>query len=219
MGGQDGGATSTMTIEVVELSKATLPQELFDIPVGYSEASSRQELYTGMAAQAMMDSARSSRLDTPSMTRTPESTSAKRPGVVRVGVMPVANATARDLSLEMYRNNLIAAIIGGTVEAVAIASESDAARLNCDFILSTTVKNLKQSTASKIGGMFGKATGATTGGLAKVESVVTYSIRKPTGGPGLTADATAKVEGDDASVNASLSSAADAVKSYIAKNR
>jgi len=222
MSGPDGGGdrTTTMTIEVVELSRSTLPQELFDVPTGYTEAASRQELYAGASQRAISDYAKSQTSQTaPTTTRMPDSANTKKPGTIRVGVLPVTNATARPLTLEMHRNSLIAGIIGGTVEAVAITSESDAARLNCDYILSTNVKSFKQSNASKIGGMFGKATGASTGGLAKVESVVGYNLRKLSGGPGLTADATAKVEGDDASVVASLGSAAEAVKSYIAKNR
>ena len=44
------------------------------------------------------------------------------------------------------------------VEGVAVGSESDASAAGCDYILSSDFSKLKQSTAGKIGGMFGKVT-------------------------------------------------------------
>ena len=217
--GMGGAGETTMTTEVLELSKATLSPDLFDIPAGFTEASSRQELYGSATQQAMSQYSRAAQPDNEVTRRAPGSVNTKRPGVMRVGVLPVTNSTPRNLSLETYRNNLLAAIVGGNVEAVAINSESDAQRLNCDYVLSTNVKEMKQSAASKVGGLFGKVTGSSTGGLAKVESVVSYSLKKMSGGPVLTAEATAKVEGDDNSVIASLTSEADAVRSFIAKGR
>ena len=217
--GDDKGAmTSTMTTEVLELSKAALPAALFDIPAGYTEAASRQELYGSAAQRAMGQYSRPTPAENSDAVPMPGMTNAKKPGVMRVGVMPVTNSTVRNLALDMYRSHLVSSLTSGNIDAVQISSEADAQRLGCDFILTTTVKDMKQSAASKVGGLFGKVTG-TSGGLAKVESVVAYNLRKPGGGPLLTSEATAKVEGDDASVIASLGNEVQAVRSFVAKGR
>ncbi|MEP7212724.1 MAG: hypothetical protein ABI791_06600 [Acidobacteriota bacterium] len=216
-GGDDKGAmTSTMKTEVLELSKTTLPAALFDIPAGYAEASSRQELYRNAMQRQY---ARPTPAENSSAVPMPGMTNVKRPGVMRVGVMPVTNSTARVLALDMYRSHLVSSLSIGNVDAVQIGSEADAGRLNCDFILTTNVKDLKQSAASKAGGILGNVTGTSNGGPAKVESVVAYTLSKPGGGPLLTSESTAKVEGDDASVIASLATEVQNVRSFVAKGR
>ena len=226
MGGSDGEAarmSSTMTIEVLELSKAALEPALFDIPAGYTEAASRNELY-GAASQRAMAEQYSKRAqdENNAPARRPEnsnarSSNAKRPGVIRIGVLPVTNSTTRDLSLDMYRSRLVSSLFGGNVEAVPLNSEADAGRLECDYILSTSVKSMKQSAASKAGGLFGKVTGASTAGLAKVESTVAYTLRPISGVPVLISESSAKVEGDDNSVMASLGTEAQAVLKAVNK--
>jgi hypothetical protein len=221
MGGSDGEAermSSTMTIEVLELSKAALEPALFDIPAGYTEAASRNELY-GAASQRAMAEQYSKRAqdENNAPARRPENSNAKRPGVIRIGVLPVTNSTTRDLSLDMYRSRLVSSLSGGNVEAVPLNSEADAGRLECDYILSTSVKSVKQSAASKAGGLFGKVTGASTAGLAKVESTVAYTLRPISGVPVLISESSAKVEGDDNSVMASLGTEAQAVLKAVNK--
>lgn len=215
--GDDKGAmTSTITTEVLELSKAALPAALFDIPAGYAAAATRQELY-GNAMQRQY--ARPTPAENSAASPMPGMTNVKRPGVMRVGVMPVTNSTARSLALDMYRSHLVSSLSGGNVDAVQINSDADASRLSCDFILTTNVKDLKQSAASKAGGIPGNVTGTSNGGPAKVESVVAYTLSKPGGGPLLTSESTAKVEGDDASVIASLATEVQNVRSFVAKGR
>ncbi len=52
----------------------------------------------------------------------------------------------------------------GTVEGVAVTREADARASNCDYVLTSDFAKLKQSTAGKIGGMFGKVTNTSVGG-------------------------------------------------------
>ncbi len=218
-----GGGMMTMTTEVTELSRATLPAELFDIPVGYAEAKEQKELYGKNTQKAMGE-----------YQKTPEAKAemnqmmqgmpavgnagAKKPGMVRVGVMTVSNSTGKPLATDMYQNMLVSQINGNKLEAVAITSADDAKRLNCDYILSTDIKSLKQSTASKVGGIFGKVTGAGSG-EGKVEVTVGYDL-KPLGPDGTTLQmqsTTAKIEGQENSVMSALSSEAQAVTKALKK--
>jgi hypothetical protein len=206
-----------MTTEVVELSKAALPQSLFEIPAGYTEASSRQELYGRNTQKAQGDYARSGKVyeDIPAVPAYGPS-GAKRPGVTRIGVMTFSNSSGKPLNTANYQTTLISQLSTDKVEAVAISSESDAQRMNCDYILTTDIKSLKQSAAGKIGGVFGRVTGAPTSG-GKVESVIAYSLKVAGGSPVLQMEATTKVEGEDASVMTAIGSEAQAVMKAVKK--
>jgi hypothetical protein len=138
--------------------------------------------------------------------------------MVRVGVMTVSNSTGKPLATDMYQNMLVSQINGNKLEAVAITSADDAKRLNCDYILSTDIKSLKQSAASKVGGLFGKVTGAGSG-EGKVEVTVGYDL-KPLGPDGTTLQmqsTTAKIEGQENSVMSALSNEAQAVTKALKK--
>jgi hypothetical protein len=130
--------------------------------------------------------------------------------------MPVTNSSGKQLSTMTYRMMLESQIKGGNVEAVDVSSADDARRLNCDYILNVDVKSLKQSAGGKIGGMFGKVTGAPTEG--KTEATVGYNLI-PVGGTGtaLQDSATAKVEGDDNSINSALGTVSQAVMKAVKK--
>jgi hypothetical protein len=206
-----------MTTEVVELSKAALPQSLFEIPAGYTEASSRQELYGRNTQKAQGDYARNGKVfeDIPAVPMS-KPLGAKRPGEVRIGVLPVGNSSGRPLDTEKYRSMLISQINGDRVIAVALGSNGDAEKMDCDYILTTDIKSLKQSAAGKIGGMFGRVTGAPTSG-GKVESTVAFILKAAGGSPVLQSEATAKVEGEDTSVMASIGNEAQAVMKAVKK--
>jgi hypothetical protein len=213
------GMLNTST-EVLELSKATLPQSLFEIPAGYTEVSSQSELYGKGTQKAIGNYAKTNGTDSvmPANTGMPASTpGAKKPGVIRVGVMPVTNSSGKQLSTVTYRMVLESQIKDSNIEAVDVSSADQAKQLNCDYILNTDIKSLKQSTAGKIGGMFGKVTG--TGGTeGKVEATVGYTLTPVSGtGTTLQSDATAKIEGEDNSVMAALGSEAQAVMKAVKK--
>src|SRR5260370_30600918 len=54
MYGQDGSVQFTSTKEVTELSRQTLDAALFDVPAGYAEARSQQEMYSQPSMAEMM---------------------------------------------------------------------------------------------------------------------------------------------------------------------
>src|SRR6185436_15549113 len=84
---QPGGQTTTMTQEVLELSRETLAASLFDIPAGYTLAKDMNALYgistaatasTSFTPQPNNDSTPST---TPNTTNIANSSTPKKPGV------------------------------------------------------------------------------------------------------------------------------------------
>jgi hypothetical protein len=227
--GPDDKPTSSITKEVTELSRQPLDAALFDIPAGYAEARSSQELMgtpdvSAMMAQAMAQSRQQSQTSENTASQSTASTESKRPGTIRIGVIQINNKTDHSVSTDSLRERLIGAIQGSNVEAVPLnaisVSEADdeAKTKQCDYILATDITALKTSTAKKLGGMFGRATGVGSGGVDKTESKVEFKLF-PVGSnaPSLQSSASAKEEGDEASAGAALDAEAKAVGSAVRK--
>ena len=240
MGGEQGGGDEedaaaaammsnmmTSTIEVTEISTVTLDPALFDIPAGYAQAASMQELYTSTGASGMAGPPVYSG-DTQPGARPPSDIAQgmpatggpaprpKQPGMIRVGVAAINNRAGGSVSLDSLRVRLVNSISDSNVEAVALdaadpsAADAEAKAKECDFVLYTDLSALKQSAASKVGGMFGRVAGV--GGLEKFESRVEFRLVASGGStPALESNATAKEEGADASVGAALEREARAV--------
>lgn len=250
MGGAEGGDDDdaevaaamsnamTSTIEVTEISKVTLDPALFDVPAGYTQAASAQELYSssgmmgvGTGAGGGPPSARPpsdngqgmGAMNSPSMVAM-SAARPKQPGMIRVGVAGINNSANGSVSLDALRGQLVGSISDSNVEAVALeasdpsAADAEAKTKDCDFVLYTDLSALKQSAASKVGGMFGRVTGV--GGLQKYDSRVDFRL-VPAGGsaPALESNATAKEDGADASVSAALGREAKAVTAAARKKR
>jgi hypothetical protein len=237
---KDGSVQTEMKQEVVSLSRETLDPALFDIPAGYQLASSQQELFDPMAMMKAMQQAHGggneseagNRPETGGMSTANNAmnasgsmgtSGAKQPGMIRVGVVRVGNKTTQSIDAGNLRSLLIASIIEGSVEAVPLnetvpdAAQAEAKQKNCDYVLFTDVSGLKQSTANKIGGMLGRATGASSG-ADRFEAKLDYTLTPVAGGTPTQANASAKEEGGaDASVNAALKKEAQAVVSKVRK--
>ena len=148
----------------------------------------------------------------------------KQPGMIRVGVAGISNSANGSVSLGTLHATLVGSISDSNVEAVALnasdptAADAEAKTKECDFVLYTDLSALKQSAASKVGGMFGRVAGV--GGLQKYESRVDFRL-VPVGGPApsLESNATAKEDGADASVSAALQREAKAVTAAARKKR
>jgi hypothetical protein len=219
MYGPDGGVQTSTTKEVLELSREPLDSALFDIPAGYTEAASAQELYMPPSTGEMtspdstaMPSNVSGRTGTPANT-------GKAPGSIRIGVVQIKNKTDRQISTEALRARLIGDLQSGNVEAVplnamtAIEADAECKIKQCDFILYTDLATLK---ASKIGGMFGRVTGVTA--AAKTEAKLDYKlVAVGETSPRLQASASAKEEGDDNSAGTALAQEAKAVSAAVRK--
>ncbi|HWW74426.1 MAG TPA: hypothetical protein VNZ44_03470 [Pyrinomonadaceae bacterium] len=228
----------TMTLEVTDISNVTLDPALFEVPAGYTEVASVQELFGAPSSAEMMrqamagnrtegadEGAERGGMSTPSaMSNAAAAVQPKRPGVVRVGVVPINNRSGREVSAESMSVQLVNAVTGNGVEAVALAAseqasaEAEARQKECDFILYTDLAALKPS-AGKVGGMFGRAVGAVTGS-ERYESRVEFRL-VPTAGDAtrIELNASAKQEGAEASVGAALDAEAKAVVAAVRKKK
>jgi hypothetical protein len=242
--GEDAEASAMMarmmetTTEVVELSSVTLDAALFDVPAGYTQVASLQELY-GTPSMGTMGVGTGSGARPPTPPE-PDAAGAagpgaeaaeagalppKQPGSIRVGVARINNRAGRELALEQLREGLVSSVEGSGVEAVALAAsdaggaEAEARAKECDFILHTDLTALKQSTAGKVGGMFGRAAGIGSAGADRFESRVDFRLVAVGGGPQLESSATAKEEGAEASVTAALEKEAKAASAAARKKK
>lgn len=175
--GPDGQVTSTITNEVMELSRSPLAAELFDVPAGYTLANNYQELYgmstgdggSGTAPNRWNDPtpAGEARTVTPPLANTPPgfvaASSAKREGVSRIGiVIPKAQMSSADSAqaAEALRNTFAAYLNSPHIELVALNARlpsqalEEARQSNCDYVLYSSLTQKKGG-----GGMFGKALG------------------------------------------------------------
>jgi hypothetical protein len=223
--GPDGSVVFSTTKEVVELSREPLDAALFDIPAGYVETRNAQELY-GIPSMDQITSQMSQGRPIERNEPNPTSGNAKAPGSIRVGVVQINNRTDRSVSQESLRGRLLAAIQGGSIEAVPLSAispreaEVEARAKQCDFILYTDLTTLKTSAAKKLGGFLGRATGVGSGGVDKTEAKVEFklfAVGEAT--PRLQSSGTAKQEGDEASVGSALEQEANQVTAEVRKRR
>jgi hypothetical protein len=231
-----GGITSAM--EATDISTVTLDPSLFEIPAGYQQASSMMEMMMGpggvpaaagmggmpgMPSGAMPPGAQPP-ASGESVPGAAPSVGPKQPGTIRVGVAAINNKAGGSVSLDDLRSRLVGAISGSGVEAVPLdaaqapAAEVEAKQKDCDFVLYTDITALKQSAASKIGGMFGRAAGV-GGGSDKYESRVDFKLFAVGGASQLDSNATAKESGADASVGSALDKEAKAVAAEARKKK
>ncbi len=231
MFGPDGSVTMTTTKQVIELSRQPLDAALFDVPAGYTEAHSTQEMYSMSMADAMAmareqqanqggnsTSSMPSNMNMPSNMSNP---SAARP---KVGIVEFNNKAKASVSTDELRQQLVATLSGNGIDAVALnassASEAamEAKAKGCTYILYTDISTLKTpSTGKKIGGLLGRAAGVGGGGeTGKAEAKFDFRLVPVAGGSAkLQSSASGKEDTTEASVNAALQEEARAVTSAV----
>ncbi len=175
---QPDGRTSTMTQEVLELSREPLAASLFDVPAGYTLAKDSNELYgIGTAATASAaynpppnSSAASTTSTTSNTTNVANSSTPKKPGVIRIGIMlPKVQLTSGDTTqaAETLRKSFAGYLNAPAIEVVTLSAQfpaqalEEARQSQCDYILSASM-NVKKGGGS----MFGKAIGNIAGSAA-----------------------------------------------------
>ena len=222
--GPNGMQMSSSTKEVIELSRQPLEMALFELPAGYTEAQGYQEMYAP-PADADTTGMASSRPPSGQNNSMGPAGAIKAPAAIRIGVVAINNKTDKTVSTEALRQRLVAEINGSGVEAIplnalsATAAEAEAKAKGCAYILYTDITALKTASAGKkLGGMFGRAAGVSTGGIGKSDSRVDFKLF-PTGStsPTLASSATGKEEGDEVSVGAALDQEANAVSAAVRK--
>ena len=226
MYGSGGSTTFTMTKEVVELSRQTLDAALFDVPAGYTEARSQQEMSAApsmaeIMAMSRQQSGQTNESGQSSMSGVPATANAS--ARVRVGVVEFNNKTKSSASTDALRDQLIATLNNEGIDAVALnassASEAtvEAQAKQCAYILFTDISTLKApSSGKKVGGLLGRATGIGSGEAGKAE--VRFDFRLVATGsssPMLQSSATAREETQEATLTAAIQNEASAVAGAV----
>ena len=228
MYGDDGRANFTMTKEVLDLSRQTLDAALFEVPAGYTQVASQQEMYGAPSMDQIMAQAREQSGQGATPAANPNSTSAVKANPqarVKVGVVEFNNKAKASVSTDSLRQQLITVLNGNGIDAVALnassASEAalEAKAKGCAYILYTDISMLKAASAGKkFGGFLNKATGAPSGD-GKSEAKLDFRLVSVDGGsPKLQSSASAKEDSVDASVNSALQEQARAVTGALGGN-
>jgi predicted secreted protein len=210
-----------MTKEVIELSRQPLDAALFDVPAGYAQANSMQEMYAAPSVSDMMSMGGQQGANQGRPSNPPSSMSNPTAARAKVGVVEFNNKAKASVSTDELRQQLIATLNGDGIEAVALnassASEAamEAKAKGCTYILYTDISTFKApSTGKKVGGFLGRATGVGGGGgdVGKAEAKFDFRL-VPAGSSSakLQSSASGKEETTEASVNAALQEEARAV--------
>ncbi len=225
MYGSDGSVQFTMSKEVTELSRQSLDAALFDVPAGYTEARSQQEMYSRPSTADMQEMGRQQESQAnsreSSMSRnTPASAK------VKIGVVEFNNRAKSTVSTDSLREQLIGLLNGDGLDAIALNASSpseaamEAKAKGCSYILYTDISTLKSaSSGKKIGGLLGRATGVGSGDTGKSEAKFDFRL-VPAGSssPAVQSSASSKEDTQEASISTALQSEASAVAAAVPRN-
>ena len=226
MYGSDGSVQFSMNKEVIELSRQTLDAALFDVPAGYAEARSQQEMYSQPSMAEMQEMGRQQESQSSSressMSRTPSTANAR----VKIGVVEFNNKAKATVSTDSLREQLIGMLNGDGLDAIALNASSpseaaiEAKAKGCGYILYTDISTLKSaSSGKKIGGLLGRATGVSSGDSGKSEAKLDFRL-VPVGSssPTVQSSASSKEDSQEASISTALQSEARAVAAAVPRN-
>lgn len=194
--GADGSVQMTQTTETLELNRNPLDAALFDIPQGYQQAASSQDLYAVQMPSYGGDTGANRTTST-----RPNVNPMMPPRVAKSVALTISGAGTSQPDVDAYVRGKLAdkglRIVNGTA----------------DYTVNVNFRQIKESTSSKVGGIFGKVTGVPTGGIGKVDIdlVATLSGRA-------TADAKVKDKFDgplSAAVRLALDQALDQILANI----
>ncbi|HEV2021561.1 MAG TPA: hypothetical protein VGQ94_03445 [Terriglobales bacterium] len=166
----ENGQFSSST-EALEISKDPLDAALFDVPADYKEVTNYQELMCMPSREPMT-------AQVPSAAPSKH----KRAGVLLIGVVGFDNPSGHEISLENMRQRLMGHLTEINVDTVPLDKTTDAeihdeaTEKHCDYVLYTNLTSIAQSAQAKVGGFFGKATGAGSGRGGKFESKVDFRL-------------------------------------------
>lgn len=220
MYGPDGSVTMTMTKEVTEISRQPLEAALFDIPAGYTEARSQQEMFSMPSMDEMTASSRQqTRPQADSQTQQGAPAAAR----VRVGVVQLNNKTKTAAATDSLQQQLVAALTAKGIDAVALNAISpseavaEAQAKQVSYILYTDIATLKTpSTGKKIGGLFGRATGVGSADAGKAEAKLDFRlVATGSSSPISKSSTTAKEETAESSLSSAIRDEAEAVVNAI----
>jgi hypothetical protein len=174
--------SSSFEIETTELSKATLDPALFDVPVGFAEVDSQAEL-----------SSKRGPVDTSARTVFTDAGQGPK-GKVKTIAIDFFSGNASKLDQTELRGYISNKITAAGMSGFPVNSQADLAGGNFANIVGVEITKIKESGASKIGGLFGKVTGSEDAaklGNSSAEIVVTIYSKD---GKSVVASAPAKAD-------------------------
>lgn len=160
----DGNKLSgSFEIETLDVSKATLDPALFDVPKDFAEVDSQDELNNKRGP-----------VDTSARTVYNDGTKTK--GKVKTIAIDFFSGSSSKLDQGQLRSYISSKVTGAGMSGFAINSQSELAGGTFENVIGVEIKKIKESGASKIGGLFGKVTGSDDSaklGNSQAEIVVT----------------------------------------------
>ncbi len=135
------------SIETLELTSGKLDSMLFEIPLGYTQTMNEEELQEKFDMGDMMNQFKNMNKD--NAEQKISVTDQKRTGIIRIGVYePKSDGQLQAADLQQH---LVNTLTTGTIESIAVSSESEAKKYNCDYTLNTDFVKIKSG--SKVGGL------------------------------------------------------------------
>lgn len=186
---QPDGRTTSMTQEVLELSREPLSAALFDIPDGYTLAKDMQQLY-GMDTTSMSASSQPTNSHTTSSSTTTAATisanTPKKPGVLRIGLLlpnvQMSSGNAAQAA-EALRNSFASYLKGQSIEVITLSARlpplaiEEARQSQCDYILSASMNVKKGGGGSMFGRRIADIAGAAAGRIPSTGSAASGAIK------------------------------------------
>ena len=179
----DATETSVTNVEVVALETKTVEASFFDIPADYTEVRTMAELLsTGSALPAAAVSDALSDALMGSVADGTRTVVPKTAGVTRVGLAPLANTSGREMPTSALNYNLMASLNKAPYDSVPLVGstpadlERDARAKGCDYILTSTLTELRSSKPGKAGGLLKKVSGDFTPGSDNHDARVEYKL-------------------------------------------
>jgi hypothetical protein len=147
MGGNIQTSEFKTSLETLELSTAKLDSMLFEIPLGYTQTNNEEDLQDKMDVSSYIkQSSASASMDSK---EPPVLTEEKKAGMTRIAVYEPKGEES--LQLSQLQKHLVASLNEDKIEAVAVGSEAEAKKYNCDLLLTTEFVQVKKG--SKVGGI------------------------------------------------------------------
>ena len=145
--GPDGSVQMSQNTETLELNRDPLDAALFDIPQGYKQAASSQDLFSVTMPTFGGDSG----------TKRPSNNPMMPPTAAKSVMINISGAGTSQPDVDAYVRGKLAG------KGLRIATGT------ADYTVNINFRQIKESAAGKVGGLFGKVTGMSTGGAGKVD--------------------------------------------------
>ena len=200
-----GDGTSKTTefetnLETLEFSSEKLDSMLFEIPLGYTQTMKEDDLQDKFDMNEMMNQYKNQNTDNGKINTTPSDQ--KMAGTIRIGVYEPKGGDGQ-LQNPVLQQHLATSLKTGAIDAIAVSSEEDARKYNCDYTLATDFVKIKSG--SKVGGLLKaiKNTDPNAASSFNIEAILTL-IKLADGSTRLQPNITGKYDGkaDDAASKA-----------------